>query len=289
MLQNPDIAQSQQVEISIMPEKCRRVIQFLDIFQSRHPVTTKVFDYLEDLHMHIVANAQLRYEACAQYFEGLDLTLAIKSHTQQSGTGLQQCRGQTRQVHVRWTNCHSFPERSQGLWSLSHCIYGWECGQLQIHSRLQCCSYRWIGCLINLGPAALRASACGVVDLDVFWDGLQERLPILSVLAKRYKDVIVNSADAERSNSICKLVLSSRRRSVSNNNLKALVFLYHNQRLTSGAFEMVEVQFWGGYWGLVSSQKTRWQMHFTQHNAILFNCALFLGIFQHTWCLMFTV
>lgn len=88
-----------------------------------------------------------------------------------------------------------------------------------------------------LGPTALHAAACGVVDLDVFWDGLQERPPILSVLAIRYKSVIVNSADAERRNRIYKLVLSSRRRSVTNDNLKALVFLYHNQRLTSGAFE----------------------------------------------------
>ncbi|XP_077065578.1 uncharacterized protein LOC143718361 [Siphateles boraxobius] len=188
MLQNPDMAQSLQVEIRIMSEKCRRVIQLLDIFLSRRPVTTKVFDYLEDLHMHIVANAQLQYEACAQYFEGLDLTLAIKNHI-------------LNKVEQAYNNAED-----------------------------------------KLSPAALRASACGVVDLDVFWDGLQERLPVLSVLAKRYKDVIVNSADAERSNSIYKLVLSSRRRSVSNNNLKALVFLYHNQRLTSGASGMVEVQ-----------------------------------------------
>ena len=35
----------------------------------------------------------------------------------------------------------------------------------------------------------------------------------------------------------------AERRSVSkNNNHKALVFLYHNQRLIVGAFEMVEVQ-----------------------------------------------
>ncbi|RXN36656.1 Zinc finger BED domain-containing 1 [Labeo rohita] len=94
----------------------------------------------------------------------------------------------------------------------------------------------------RLGPAALKASACGVVDLDVFWDGLLERLPVLSALAKRYKDVIVNSADAERSNSLYKLVLSSRRRSITNSNLKALVFLYHNQRLTSGVFERDELE-----------------------------------------------
>lgn len=92
----------------------------------------------------------------------------------------------------------------------------------------------------GLGPAALRAAPSGVVDLDVFLDGLQERLSVLSSLAHRYKDAVSNSADAERSNIIYKLVLSSRRRSTTNQNLKALVFLYHNQWVRSGAFEREE-------------------------------------------------
>jgi hypothetical protein len=79
-----------------------------------------------------------------------------------------------------------------------------------------------------------------VVDLDVFWDGVQERLPGLSSLAKRYKDAASNSADSE-SNSIYKLVLSNQRRSTTNQNLKALVFLYHKQRVRSGAFEREEM------------------------------------------------
>lgn len=91
-----------------------------------------------------------------------------------------------------------------------------------------------------LGPEALRAAPSGAVDLDVFWDGLQERLPVLSSLAHRYKDAVPNSTDAEQSNSIYKLVLSSRRRSTTNQNLKALVFLDHNQWVRSGAFEREE-------------------------------------------------
>ena len=75
----------------------------------------------------------------------------------------------------------------------------------------------------------------------MFWDGVQERLPGLSSLAKRYKDAVSNSAGAGRTNSIYKLVLSNRRRSTTNINLKALVFLYHNQRVRSGAFEREEM------------------------------------------------
>ena len=91
------------------------------------------------------------------------------------------------------------------------------------------------------GPAVLRAAPSGVVDLDVFWDGVQERLPGLSSLAKRYKDAVSNSAGAGRTNSIYKLVLSNQRRSTTNQNLKALVFLYHKQRVRSGAFEREEM------------------------------------------------
>lgn len=46
--------------------------------------------------------------------------------------------------------------------------------------------------LHHLGSSALKASVCGVVDLDVFQNRLQERLPVLCSLAKRYKHVIVN-------------------------------------------------------------------------------------------------
>lgn len=63
---------------------------------------------------------------------------------------------------------------------------------------------------IQLGPATLRASACGETG----------------VLAKQYKDVIVNSADAEYSNYIYKRVYSSQMRSVTNYHI-----IYHNQSL----------------------------------------------------------
>lgn len=52
----------------------------------------------------------------------------------------------------------------------------------------------------------------------------------------------INSADAEWTSSNDKLVLPSWRRSITKNNLKALVFSYPNQELTSGAFERDEVE-----------------------------------------------
>lgn len=239
MLQNSNMAQSLQVQISIMADKCRVIIGLLDIFQSRRPIFTKVIDYLEDLHMKLEANKDLSYETCTEYFEGLDLSFAIKmqilNRVEQAYISAEDklskymSDGQPA-IHFL-KEVRVFDPRHTALMSDSVSSYESIPGFSDV-PKDELDAY-----FIRLGPAAVHAASCGVVDLDVFWDGLQERLPILSGLAIRYKSVIVNSADAERSNSIYKLVLSSRRRSITNDNLKALVFLYHNQRVASGAFE----------------------------------------------------
>lgn len=239
MLQDSNMAQSLQAQISIMADKCRVIIELLDIFQSRRPIVTKAIDYLEDLHMKLEANKDLSYETCAEYFEGLDLSFAIKmqilNRVEQAYISAEDklskymSDGQPAINFLK--EVRVFDPRHTAFMSDSVSSYESIPGFSDV-PKDELDAY-----FIRLGPAAVHAASCGVVDLDVFWDGLQERLPILSRLAIRYKSVIVNSADAERSNSIYKLVLSSRRRSITNDNLKALVFLYHNQRVASGAFE----------------------------------------------------
>lgn len=130
------------------------------------------------------------------------------------------------QVHVTWATGHQVSPQGQGVWPLPHCIPRWLRSK-SIPGFTEVPSDEFDSYFKTLGPATLRASPSGMVDLDVFWDDLQERLPMLSSLAKRDKDAISNSADAERSNSLYKLIY----------NLKALFFLYHNQQVHSGAFE----------------------------------------------------
>ncbi|RXN03368.1 CGG triplet repeat-binding 1 [Labeo rohita] len=241
MLQNEDMAQCLQVQLSIMADKCERILQLLDIFQSRKPITTKVFDYFEDLQMNFTANKELQYESCAEHFEGLDVHHVTKTHilnlvhlaysNAEEKLTKYMSEGQPAINFLREVRVFDPRYISFSVSGYTH-IPGFSAvPNDEFDAYFQC-----------LGPAALKASACGVVDLDVFCDGLLERLPVLSALAKRYKDVIVNSAYAERSNSLYKLVLSSRRRSITNSNLKVLVFLYHNQRLTSGVFERDELK-----------------------------------------------
>ncbi|KAL1277093.1 hypothetical protein QQF64_023766 [Cirrhinus molitorella] len=244
MLQDPDLAQSPNVQINIMADKCKHFLSLLNVFQSRCPVTTKIFTYLEVF----AANKELQYEACAEYFEGFVLLHTTKTQiictvgqayenaeeklTEYMSYG-QPAIEFLQEVRVFDPHHIAFLDDSvasyktiPGFTEVPELIQ-FICQMLTVHK--------------TLGPAALRAAPSGVVDLDMFWDGLQERLPVLSSLAKRYKDAVSNSADAECSNSIYKLVLSNRRRLTTNQNLKALVFLYHNQRVHSGAFEREEM------------------------------------------------
>ncbi|XP_017281833.1 uncharacterized protein LOC108241875 [Kryptolebias marmoratus] len=236
MLHHTDVAQKLQVQINIMADKCKVILRLLDIFQSRCPATTKLYNYLEDLPMNFDASKTLQYEACAQYFVDHDLPLGTKKEILNA---VEQAYNNAEDKLAKYMShgqpginvfkeVRVFDPRHLAFMSSTVSSYTAIPGFSAVPQK------EMDTCFTQLGPTALRASTYGMMDLDVFWGGLQERLPVLSALARRYKNVIINSADAERSNSIYKLVLSSRRRSITNSHLKALVFLYHNQRLTSG-------------------------------------------------------
>jgi len=74
---------------------------------------------------------------------------------------------------------------------------------------------------------------CTERDVEVFWKSVGERLPVLTAIAMTYINAVCNSADAERSNSLYNLVLDSQRRSLSEDSLRASVFLYYNNNVPS--------------------------------------------------------
>lgn len=157
--------------------------------------------------MKLEANKNLSYETCEEYFEGLDLSFAIK----------MQMLNRVEQAYINAEDKLSkymsdgqpainflkevrvFDPRHTAFMSDSVSSYESIPGFSEV-PKDELDAY-----FICLGPAAVS-------------------VPRLSGLAIRYKSVIVNSANAEHSNSIYKLVLSSRRRSVTKDNLKALSF-----------------------------------------------------------------
>ncbi|GFO20663.1 CGG triplet repeat-binding protein 1 [Plakobranchus ocellatus] len=89
----------------------------------------------------------------------------------------------------------------------------------------------------DLGPAALKSSPTEAINIEHFWNSAFETVPNLVACARRYIYATVSSADAERSFSLYNIVLSERRRNLSESSLKQLVFLYYNNFVGKHFFE----------------------------------------------------
>ena len=89
----------------------------------------------------------------------------------------------------------------------------------------------------QLGPDALRHAPTTHLDLELFWQSCCTEVPALARVAKRYIFSTINSADCERSFSLYNLLLSHRRRSLSEQSLRSLCFLYYNQFSDASFFD----------------------------------------------------
>ena len=81
----------------------------------------------------------------------------------------------------------------------------------------------------TLGPQALSAAVSTAIDLNMFWLSVQDRVPDLSNVAFKYMYATVHSADVERSFSLYNMILSDRRRRLSESSLRKFAFLYYNK------------------------------------------------------------
>ena len=69
---------------------------------------------------------------------------------------------------------------------------------------------------------------------------MADRLPRMFDIGKRYVNAVTNSADAERSFSLYNIILTCRRRSLTEEQLKYMCFLYYNQRVKNNSSESEE-------------------------------------------------
>ena len=231
--QDTNLSMTLQLHLNIIAEKSQVLVQLCDQFEGNTPLTMKVFDTWEDLQITFAANKELKVDACDRFFAPMvNLPYAKKQETlaifeqayQLAEDKLSKYMNGAQPAMQFLKDCRVFNPRCIILFSEDEdlsSIPGFEdVPKEEIHLYFT-----------KFGPTAVKASVSGVIDTDLFWHSMQEPLPQLSRLAKRYKDCVTNSADVERSNSIYKLVLSSRRRSLSEPNIKALVFLYVNLKV----------------------------------------------------------
>lgn len=232
-----------QCQLAFLAEHSQPIMHLNDVFESRKPCTMHAFDKLEDLQIYFSAhqmfsteyidtlhqdlsdnlNLQAKKEICNTFSESFDnASEKLSKYLDIDGDGqpaikfLKACRVFNPARVALLVNDFSY---------YSECIPGFANVPIEEYALY----------IEKLAGDAVRST--GSVDIHIFWLSVQDRVPVLAALALIWKDAVTNSADAERSNSIYNLVLSNRRRSLSEESLKCLVRLYYNQRVTCGVLD----------------------------------------------------
>uniref|UniRef100_H3AKS8 DUF659 domain-containing protein n=1 Tax=Latimeria chalumnae TaxID=7897 RepID=H3AKS8_LATCH len=202
MLNDPTKYALLKVQIAFLAKKCEQILSLNLAFESRKPCTVKAFDLLEELQIYFISHLELPSgnlfkEAFHEASEKLDKYL---SFGQPGLNFLKACRlFDPHRVYILPENCEYF----QAIPGFSEVPEH----ELKLYRE-------------KIVPEAIQSQA-------VFVD-LQKRIPNIAKLALNCVNAVSNSADAERSFSLYNLILSARRKSLNEKNLKALCFLYYN-------------------------------------------------------------
>ncbi|MGH0163410.1 UNVERIFIED_CONTAM: hypothetical protein FKN15_045159 [Acipenser sinensis] len=81
MTQNTMLSKLLQLQLHILTEKSKIILQFSNLFESNRPVAMKAFDFLEDLQICFVANKVLKLEVCSFFEPFGDLPFSKKKET----------------------------------------------------------------------------------------------------------------------------------------------------------------------------------------------------------------
>ena len=235
LLSNPETHTLLNVHLAFVVAKSEPIVILEKVFQSRVPCSVKAFDAMEDLQLYFETHKQLTLQSCNDIFakvpdvdnmtiaQRLECIQTFKQAFDDAGDKLQKylTDGQPgieflKAVRI-FNPCKVYllpPEK--GLYVA---IPGMD--DIPIHE--------WVLYTERLArDAAARAGHVGQFDVLSFWHSVEDRVPTLSQLAATYVNCVTNSADAERSFSLYNLVVTCRRTQLSQDSIKALVFLYYN-------------------------------------------------------------
>lgn len=223
------------VQVNIVATNCEPIIHLNDHFQSRKPNAVSTFDVMEDLSISFANNNVLAYDANSEAFsqaenvpyskkqELLSVIQVAYSEAESKLTkyinGGQPAIKFFNQIRVFNPSRLDLMPNDKDHYSAIPGFNSVPCEELDLYFKI-------------LGPQVVGANPCITFsNIRNFWNGLQDRVPVLASLAMKYILCPTNSADVERCNSIYKLIHSGRRRSLSEESLKCLVFLKYNHRV----------------------------------------------------------
>lgn len=245
ILQDKIRRDSLKLQLDFITAKCDRILTLNQYFQSRKPCATKAFDILEDLQIYFASHMEMTVESSFHFFEPYD---DMSLQTKQDLLNLMEQSFQNAHDKllkyltvgqpaipflkaVRIFDPKKVPLLNGADMSEYFAIPGFEDTVAKEDFDL------YFSKIVPDYVAAAAGLSCGssIYNIDQFWDTVSDRVPSMAALANKYVNAVCNSADSERSFSLYSLILSSRRRSLSENKIKALCFLYYNLRVQSGA------------------------------------------------------
>jgi hypothetical protein len=240
MLQSISKWQELKACLAFLSQKATTVLSYIDIFQTRRPLTVKTFDHLEDLQIFFATNQQLPDEAFADIMEDTDEISLLR---QREMRGMFQSAFDLAQAKLQ-----KYMDGAQPSMEFLKQIRVLNPSRVSILSKIKreytaiplfddVPDAEFVRYVDYLAPQAVQRSGGLPIDLDNFWLSVADRVPMLANIAKRYVNAVVSSADAERSFSLYNLILDCRRRSLCEASLKYMCFLYCNERVKCGNFE----------------------------------------------------
>lgn len=238
LLSDSDAESVVKVQIDLIADKCSGLIHLTDLFESSLPNALKVFEALEDTQIHFCVSSVFTVELYMPYFVKAkcdDLLYAtklkvidqVKEAHEAAREKLEKYLGDGQPgldflKQVRIFNPSRLSVMSKGIADYA-----------AIPQFAENVSPEEMELYFTIAAEAVQARAPGIVEAHQFWMENADRLPSLAPLAIVFTSVLISAADVERCNSIYKLILSPRRRSLTEKSLRAHLFLHYNNNNNS--------------------------------------------------------
>jgi hAT family C-terminal dimerisation region len=229
-----------QSQIAFINEMCGPILSTLAQFESQKPCTLIAYDRLEELLITSEANA-LTVECMDVKFHQNCSNLTLERRTENLQHFKSAFQGAADKLHKYVSESPGGQPAIKFLKAVRIfdparvCVIRHHADDYKIIPGFESIPRHEFGLYVDrLTPDAV-AVAGGLWstdrDAEIVWQSMRERLPCMARLALTYINAVCNSADAERSNSLYNLILDNRRRSLSEESIKALLFLYYNNNV----------------------------------------------------------
>ena len=202
-----DIKKYQELKacLSYLANKASSIMSYIDIFQSRRPLTVKKYDHLEDLQILFATNQQLPDESFAQFIDETDEINLLRQRDIRIifQTAFDGAQDKLQKYMDGAQPGIKFPMQVR-IFSPSRVsiLLKTKLENTAIPLFTDVLDEEFTKYVEHLAPQAVQRAGGIPIDLDNFWNSVSDSVPTLTNIAKCYVNFVVSSADEERSFSL---------------------------------------------------------------------------------------